>query len=493
MAGYREIPARGLLGSLVQVLLKAPVLGDLDGRRMVIQIMGDELGRPFMVEEYSKTSMHLFSIADACRRSPGGLRALVKALEYLEPGALSTAAVRHVVTQMTPLDSWSAEEQRELFALLTGIVVPDAIEIYRFVGGSAAPDLADDCSYEEMVLALDTLNANAGGLPKTLVFVEHVAARVRVDLAVKLRRWVEERAANMNLLVELREVRRQLSRTSIPTSPQPRLPAYLIFMLQHEGLGSGLRLSSWKQLDVTGGWFPERGGDFSGTLDDVKRQVASLIEGVESEWAKYVPDIRIEFVLPADLLNLDVDQWQWEVESSLPQPLGSHFVVAVRSLERMQKPQWHRVWYARWAVLESQVYAAGMINTECGHWSAAADPASLRELTAFFERRPDIVALMPRTPPLPGGLEELMVGLRAGMPVVVWHRKDCADDEFTTTVKAFLHTSGPELLLDRVRAVRSNAYGQSDQQHAGAHMTVLWDDPKRMVMPDRPAPPEEVT
>ncbi|MBP2323195.1 hypothetical protein JOF56_003580 [Kibdelosporangium banguiense] len=492
MAGYQEIPARSVLWPLVEALQKVPCMADANGRRLVLRIIGDELGRPFMVDEHSQTTMHLFSIVDACRQSPEGLRALVKALEYVEPGALSTNGVRQIVTQMVPLDSWTHQEQRELFALLAGIIVPDIVEVYRFVAGPNAPKLGDQTTFEEMLLALDTLNAGVDGLPRPLVFVEHLAARVRLDLATKLRNWVDLQATRINLFAELQEVRRQLGRAAIPTSLQPRLPAYIVFLLQYEGLGSRYRLSYWRQLDVTGGWYPERGDDFIGTLDEIKHHVAALIECVESEWANYVPDIRVEFVLPLTLLNLAVDQWQWEVESPLPQPMGCRFSVVVRSLERMQWRKWHRHWYARWAELESQVYSSNSVIAECGYWSRAADLPGLRELTSYFERHGNVVALMLCAPPLPPAFDELMVGLRAGIPVVVWHRKGAADEEFVATVNAFLHAAGTGHLLDRVRVVRSNAFVESDQCHVGAHMTVLWDDPKRVVVPDRPAPPEEV-
>jgi hypothetical protein len=492
MAGYREIPARSVLWPVVKALLKVPCLADVYNRRLVIRIIGDELGRTFMADEHPQTTAHLFSIVDACRQVPDGLRALLAAVEYLEPGALSTAALRQVVTQMTPLDSWSREELRELFALLAGIVVPDIADVYRFVAGPAGPKLDEQTTYEEMVFALDTLNAGADNLPRSLVFIEHLAARVRLDLAMKLHHWTDQRATRMNLFAELQEVRRQLGRTPVPTSPQPGTPAYIIFLLQHEGLGSVFRLSYWRQLDTSGGWYPERGIDFVGTLDKVKNHVAALVEGVEAEWAKHVPQIRVEFVLPTAFLNLDVDQWQWEVESEIPQPMGCRFSVVVRSLERIQKPKWHRQWYARWAELESQVYSSGAIVAECGHWSRATDPHSLRGLTSFFERHTAVVALMLSVPPLPGAFDELSVGLRAGIPVAVWRRQGSVDDEYVMTVRAFLHAASGAHPLDRIQAVRLAAYAESDPRHVGAHMTVLWDDPKRMVVPDRPAPPEEV-
>jgi hypothetical protein len=82
-----------------------------------------------------------------------------------------------------------------------------------------------------------------------------------------------------------------------------------------------------------------------------RRHVAALIELVETKWARYQPDIRIEMVLSGELLNLDVDQWSWEAESTLPAvPIGCRYAFAIRSLERMLAGKRHRSWHARWRV-----------------------------------------------------------------------------------------------------------------------------------------------
>lgn len=493
MAGHRDTPAKGVLWALVEALCEVPVLSEMRGRGLLLRIISDELNRPFSVDEHPQKIAHLYSIADGCRQTQDGLRALLKAVEHLEPEARSTLAVRRIVLQMTPLESWSPEEQQELFALLPGVNVPDAMQIYRFVGGAAAPQLHDNATVEEMILALDTLNAGADDLPRPLVFIEQLAARVgRVELGVKLRSWVERRARDMDLLSVLHAVRRLLPRTSIPTSPQPRSEAYLIFRFQPDGLGSRFRLTYWRQLDVTGGWCPEPGADVIGSVGELRQHVAAVIEGVEAEWARYVPDIRIEFVLPMTLLNLEVDQWPWEIQSPMPQPMGNRFSVVIRSLERMQRAAWHRQWFARWQELERQMYAHGMIAVESGYWSRSTDETGLRELVGIFERRDKLVALMPSAPPRSGAFAEINVALRAGIPVAVWHREDCADAEFVATVKGFLHEATTKHLLERVRMLRLDAYTESDHGPVGAHITVLWDDPKRMVGPDRPVPPEEV-
>jgi hypothetical protein len=351
----------------------------------------------------------------------------------------------------------------------------------------------DQTTYEEMFLTLEMLNSGTDGVPKPLVFVEHLAARVRLDLALELRRWADRQATRMSLSSQLREVRRQLPRTSIPTSPQPRTAAYIVFALRPEGTaGHRYRLSHWQQLDTSAGWYPQPGEDVTGSLSAVKRQVATLIEHVEGEWAQYVPDIRVEFVLPMNMLNYDVDQWPWEIESRIPQPMGCRLSVVVRSSDRIRFKKWHRYWHARWQKLESHVYSSGAIPPEAGHWNRADDRRALRELTSHFDEHPDIVALMLSAPPRSANhFDELVVGLRAGIPIMIWHREDCSTEEFLTAVKDFLHTSSPGHLLDRVRVLRSAAFAEADENHVGNHLTVLWDDPVRPVVPDRAGPPEE--
>jgi hypothetical protein len=216
---------------------------------------------------------------------------------------------------------------------------------------------------------------------------------------------------------------------------------------------------------------------------------------VESDWAPYESDIVLEFVLPRELLNLDVDQWQWETESPFPEPVGCRFPVCVRSLDRMIARKWHRQWYIRWKQLKSQVLDKGVISPEAGFWSRPDDEWTLRRLTSYFERVSGVVALVLGAPPAAGVTEfdEVAVGLRAGIPVIVWHRQDCGSEEFVATVKDLLHAEEQGLLLDRVRLVRTNAFAnEAEAQHVGNHLAVLWDDPERVVVPDRPGPPEEV-
>ncbi len=495
MAG--ETPDGGVLWSLVEALHRVSCLVDLNSRRLVLNILSDELGYSLPVTEYPQTNLHLFAIVEACRQRPDGLGALLSVLEKVEPGTIAMSAVRRIILDMTSLEAWSAEERRQLFRLLSGVAVPDVAEIYALVGGDGAPPLPPEASLEDAFLLLDTLNSGPDGLPKSLLFVERVAARLRFDLAAEIREWVEEKTDRMNLTAEMSAFRDRIKGIARPAeSPASRSEAYLVFLLQPEGpTGDRYRLSHWRQLDVSDGWFPERGQDYIGGFEEIKYKVAVLAEQVEGEWAPYDPDIRLDFVLSRDLLHLDVDQWQWEAETAVPEPLGCHFPLGVRSLERMKLRKWHRAWFVRWKELKAQAGDGGPIALESGFWSIDGETRNLRELTSRFESRPELVAFVLSAPPhaFTAESDEITVGLRAGFPIMVWHREDCRSEEFSHTVKELLHAEDSHHLLERLRLIRLSAFAEGPEgTHVGSRLALLYDDPERIVLPQRPGAPEAV-
>jgi hypothetical protein len=481
---------------LVRALLRVGCLADLNGRNLVVRIVSDELGHPLLVDEHPQCAAHLFSIVETCHNRPDGLATLLFVLEQIEPGTRAIVEVRRIITEMSALEAWSPGERQRLFGLLSGVVVPDIAHVYRFVAGSNAPVLRMQTTYSEVFLALETLNAGPDGVPKPLLFVEHLAVRVRAELAAELRRWVDVQAVRMGISDEVHAVRKSVGGQVSDKPGSFGSHAYIVFQLQREGPSNALfRLSHWRQRDLSNGWYPKRGSDFVGKLDDVKRQVASLVEAAESDWAPYDVDIRVEFFLPRDLLNLDVDQWQWEAESDFPEPMGCHFPVCVRSWDRMVARKWHRQWYIRWKRLMNQVGGESVLAPESGLWGTPGDVPNLRQLTSYFERMSEVVAQVLAAPPaaFPASFDEVAVGLRAGIPVMVWHREDCGLEDFVATAKDLLYAENPGKLLDRVRLVRTNAFASDTRNpHVGSHLAVLWDDPERVVVPDRPGPPEEV-
>lgn len=498
MVEWAEDRADGsTLWTLVIALQKITCLADRGGRNMVARMVCDELHEQLPFEEHKQASLHLYSLAEVCTQHPKGLTTLLRVLELIEQGSRPIAVLRSIVAEMTALDILPAEETKKLFTLLHGVVVADIADIYDAIAGPAAPRLREQTTYREVFRALETLNSDPSGIPKPLLLVEHIAARVRPELAIELRRWVEQQAARMELTAELKVLRDNAPETPSQMAPPPRSAAYLLLQLQREGAtGDRYRLSHWRQLDLSEGWSPHRGRDRVDCLEAMKDHVAGLIEEVEENWGQYRPDIHIEMILPSEIISLDVDQWPWETDTLIPEPIGCRYPLVVRSLDRMAKRKWHRSWHARWEELLTQLGHGGTIQRTSACWSRSASEDGLRELMSNFERKPKLVSLVLSEPPQAAktGRDEVAVGLRAGVPLMVWHRERCDSAEFVTTVEELLHgEDDPHHLLERVRLARATAFEEGvAAKHVCCDLTVLFDDPARVVMPIPPAAPEGV-
>jgi len=478
----------GTLWPLVKAMAQLPCMGSAQDRNFIVRLLADRLGAVLQIEESPKSHVHILNIVEVANRRSDGLVALLHVVREIDDGTIYLREVERIIEERTALPLWPEEEREELFALLRGVIFPDLLELYRQVAGVGAPELPAETTYREVFLTLETLNADPDGLPKPIVFVEHLASGRRSELAMELRRWADRQASRLGVITSLQKVRRD-SKAPLP-GPPPNSPAYLVLLLRRIGLsGDRFQLDNWTQLDLTEGWHPEHGDHFTGTIDEVKRQVATLIEAVETKWARYQPDIRIEMVLSGELLNLDVDQWPWEVESSQPVPIGCRYAFAIRSLERMQTGKWHRTWHVRWSILAGQLNN-GAIPRESARRLEATD--TIRSLVADFETNPNVVSMQLSKPPDPAaeGGDEVFVGLRAGLPIIVWHREDCDSDEFLTAVAELLHGDGPGDVLQRLRQIRTTAY-RSHAGHVGHHLALMWDDPDRLVVPADLGPPRD--
>ncbi|MBY8849120.1 hypothetical protein K7G98_11540 [Saccharothrix sp. MB29] len=174
---------RNTLMPLVEALRRIPAMADRSGRELVVRMLAEELREHLPVEDHKYPVGHLFSIAEVCSRKPERLTALLRVVESVEQGSRPMAALRDLVRGMTTLELWSPETRAELFALLSGVVVPDIEHVYLVVGGSLAPRLRGHTTYAEVFRTLEALNARPDGVPRSLLFVEPSARAHRTDRA----------------------------------------------------------------------------------------------------------------------------------------------------------------------------------------------------------------------------------------------------------------------------------------------------------------------
>lgn len=478
------------LAFLIDCLEQIPSLRDPGSRRLCLELLADHLGMPLVVEELPTTRACLIGIVQACRRQhPRALSAFVDAVEQMEPGSIPVLRARSAVEDMATLDLVTEYDRRELLNLLGENPSSRLAELVRAAAGPAAELTSADHRPADALATLERMNAQPDGIPPLLLFVEYLAAAADDQRAEGLRDWNDRQAARLNLTEQITAVR--LAQPAEPAPPK-EVVAYLVVRIEPDLLDTGmLVVVHWRHNDPTG-WRPRRSDPFTGDLDAVRAHVADLVAEAETGWATDATAIRIEFLLPYSLLNLPVDQWDLEAGSSLPRPLGLHYPVVVRSLDRARSPRWHREWRRRWDLLKK--VPAGLTTPE-EHW-LWSDGAKRRHLTALdakLAEQKKVVSLVLRSVPDSADPGEVLVGVRTGIPVMIWHRTEAARSAFEAEIKS-LRDFLPEL-VEHLRLLRSRARQVArPDSHVGSRVSLLWDDPDRPVEPQDPpaAPIEEV-
>jgi hypothetical protein len=296
--------------------------------------------------------------------------------------------------------------------------------------------------------------------------VELLAARAGGDLGRRLREWVHHQASAM----------------VVPAPPpatvtEDRPGAFLLVQLEKNLMEADRYVvRHWTQLtsdDLRPGGVTTR----PLTLAEVQRHVVDLVTDAEASWAADAEFVRLEFLLPLELLALPVDQWPGQPEGEPSQPLGLRHQIVVRSLDRMLAPRWHRAWRLRWELLDRPESLAGK---ELVVLSAAEDAAELRRVDAELAATPKAIMVLPHRPRLLPDGDEVFLGLRAGLPAMLWLRDDRFADSFETEVHDLL-TAGRDL-PETARLLRGRAFSAADPEtHVGSHVTLLWDDPHRVI------------
>jgi hypothetical protein len=169
--------AGGTLWPLVKAMQLLPCMGSSQDRNFVVRLLADRLGT-IQIDESPKPHQHILSIVEVAARRPDGLPALLDIVRELDEGTRYLREVERIIAARTALELWPEEERERLFALLSGMIFKDLVELYRQVAGANAPELPVETSYREVFLTLETLNADPDGLPKPIVFVEHLASGV---------------------------------------------------------------------------------------------------------------------------------------------------------------------------------------------------------------------------------------------------------------------------------------------------------------------------
>ncbi|MEU1420622.1 hypothetical protein [Kitasatospora sp. NPDC005751] len=205
--------------------------------------------------------------------------------------------------------------------------------------------------------------------------------------------------------------------------------------------------------------------------------------------------LRVEFLLPWSLLSHPAELWPMDEDDY---PVGMHFPVVVRSLDRIRSTLWHPAWKSKWRALEATMDGdpLGTVADLPGWLAFAEDLAPLDaeaagrtlrlgsrpgDVRRWLDERPQTAILALSFPyayhpkQRAASYRAVKDALREGIPVMVWRRDAGSSIE--------LHELLGELTTGRLTGLaahvhrRRRAAAEDDPADLGHHLTLLWDEP----------------
>ncbi|MEV4497477.1 hypothetical protein AB0J84_17470 [Micromonospora arborensis] len=462
---------RRLVGQITTVLEGSSVIQDPSSRQLLLQELGHALGGALGYREVGLLRPQIIALVTVCVDRPGGLRCLAECLELLEPDSKQTVALLRLADDWQAFELLSDYDVTWLRGLLSTLDVTD--DLRRFFAEIRATPAPAWCeSAWELFAHLTSANAH-GEVPPWLQLLGRLATAVP---PATLPRLLQLRAQ----LTTDWGVADQLDATQ-PTAPIPTATAYLVIQFEkYGGDDDTYIMSHWYQW-ASPQWQPIRGEDHHVAYGDLEAAVDRVINEAERRWAARAGAVTIEFVLPWQLINEPVDTWRKELQSGLPSPLTTEYPLVIRSLERIRASQWHRLWRSRWRGVTDHPSDRKLIHCAAQHHADV-------QLEAILKRESAVVVLVLSESPTVDSLGErqLLIGLRSGVPAIVWHRDPPSIKDLCQTVASMVgdRTSGTGVrdLPNRAAHLRQSAWSEDPEgldKHVGHGFVMLFDDPDR--------------
>jgi hypothetical protein len=351
------------------------------------------------------------------------------------------------------------------------------------LAGSAASEV-ERCANLVDVLSRFGAQSSRGRTFPLLEFVLRVCLAPECGAAKgDLRAWLKRNA----LLMEVDEA-------SVTAEEQRLIGAlYLLVKLEHASSDS-LLVQAWLGDDTEARLQPLLDADKPLRREEIPAALGKLwtSQGLLGERLRIVDPskLTLEFILPHELLSsLAVDEWKIPPGETGVR-IGSRCRVVVRPLERVYASVRTNLeekfleasihWERRWNVLLQQAKKPKSVV-----WVMSPDDHPQTQLQARLIRKEVVcLALALTSPQSPEEIRRqvLQLSILHGIPIALWSRQaSTAPDDVKKSFKPLL--AKLRELPDAAREFRWKALKAADPSHPGHHMTLLWDDPRR-VPPD---------
>jgi hypothetical protein len=400
------------------------------------------------------------------------VRWLVRAARVLQPTneKLIAFEARHFARCFDPGGEGTADQVRRLDELI-GIIgdlgdhatsaVTDALE--AATGRIAPPWDVVQMSDRVNRAGLICLVAEQNGTkpPPLFRFIQEMQNRTPNEaVRARLEQWLKTVAGPMAV---------EISQIPMAVRPAPAKPRYVMVRVRPIELSEGYEVNAWLWVDSE----PREVWSTScRNLDELRDALAAELERPAQPLVRDLREvandkITYEFILPRDLIDAEVDQWEIGVDGL---PLGTVHRVVVRSYERIYAMP-DRGWTKKWNVWQSRAAISAV-------WF---DPSRDRMDKRFkLKLLPENVVVMASAGPFPSGRladDPLTTGLRMGVPIIVWPRRPSGPGT-RAQIEALLQHLGDDG-HDVCAALLHMRTGAEAEEAACLHTALLWDDPLR--------------
>lgn len=369
-------------------------------------------------------------------------------------------------------------EERQLLRLLTEL--PEHGD-HRAAWNIAAGILAGEpdaplLDYRDVVDDLSELYQHETGcLPHPVTYAVDIARQTTGRLAEQLKLWAAAVAGRLGLTSLV--IERLLA--------DPGVPRTLSVMAELEPASPDqnlVRLNIWRYLDS--------GQTISVRLDQPPVPAAqawqelkvALLAELEAAGGARQP-VTVEIFVQSHLMDEDVAGWQIWPEQRWAE-LGRRYPVVMRDLDRRHDPRVLGSWCSRWESLEVRAVGEALLPVDCAKREHA-------EHEGRIEGDPGLGAIALAVSPFRSATRSaLEVALPAGVPVLVWPRRQCHEclepGGPACPAAAFAQSLADELrqtrladLPERIRLLRNDAAVSKDGTHCGRDLVLVWDNPHR--------------
>jgi hypothetical protein len=432
------------------------------------------------------------AIVDACAPHPGALHWLAEQLGRFQSSEDSVVfpAIAAATEAVDPSPLLIPDERNRLYRLLDTIDPYVRADMVIRSYQDAVPPLGqseiDSLDLASVARDLESATAVLGDLPAIIHFIEALCRQLPAAKTADLQEWVDTFARRTN--IDLGQIMRlRLSTSPLPSSP---LTSYLLTEVTPYGADSERYLPriTLQQTAESGQlrqglllYPPEDRMEDPVAWSEVPELFDSALSQVWASPAGPVNDLLVEFSLPFPLLSEPVDQWQIET-SGAAHVLGIDHVVAVRIWDRVANqhtlnrsmPYWQRkssrlnsdgaaVW---WIDPEDRQYVTGRLYVDL-----------------FPDGEPCLGLTRPPRLPLVPGNDAVSIGIRTGVPAMIWCRDETISASLVSLVRDYVARQGLLELPDFILQLRRESVRTGDA--VGANITLVWDLADRLALVGR--------